>query len=89
MESGVRRLLETPRAQETLVSMTHHCLCGRRQLSKGGLVWEGWWSPDSLRSELSLSDNFTVCASLGSMTGGRVGEASKPITVSMNGWLDR
>lgn len=38
VESGVRRLLETPCVRETLVSMIHHCLCGRGQLSKEGLV---------------------------------------------------
>lgn len=59
VESGVRRLLETPRVQETLVSMIRHCLCGRGQLSKEGLVWEGW-SLDSLKCELFLPDNFRV-----------------------------
>lgn len=82
VESGVRRLLETPRVRETLVSMVHHCLCCRGQLIKEGPVMEEW-SSDSLKCELFLPDNSEW------MTEGGVGEALKSTIVYMNGWLDR
>lgn len=79
VESGAQRLLERRCIRETLVSKIYHCPCGKGERSQKRLVWEGWWSPNSLRYEQFLPGNRKVSVSLGSMDWGRGREASKSL----------